>query len=447
MILKKVLVVDDEANILTAMKGVLEDEGFVVAVAKNAEEGLQKAKQFVPDVALLDIWMSEEDGVSLLGKLKKVAPGIEVIMMSGHGTVETAVKTIKMGAFDFLEKPVHFEKLLVLLNHVFEMRALRRENEYLRQELGGDGELLGESQEIQRLREAIAITAPSNGWVLLCGENGTGKELVARILHQNSLRNQKFFVAVNCAALPDDLVEIELFGCEKGAFHGASELKVGKMEQASGGTLFLDEIGDMSLKAQGKILRVLEEGVVTRVGGKDPIEIDLRVIASTHQDLRRNIREGTFREALFYRLNVIPVFVPPLRLRREDIPLLAEHFLCRYGGGKKMELSESTRQFMQTYPWPGNVRELKNWVERACILAPGLKIEATDFHAGMEEVTVLSEQERNFHLARAAFEKQFLLQMLTENGGNIGNTAQKIGVDRNQLQQKMKSYGIEVPGI
>jgi len=312
---RRVLVIDDEENILATLQGALEDEGFVVATARDAASGIQKARQLHPDVVLLDIWLPDEDGIKVLEKLKNFSPDLEVIIMSGHGTVETAVKAIKRGAFDFLEKPIHFEKISVLLNHVFSLRDLRYENQYLRDELRDEETLVGESAAMQKLKSLIELAGPSNGWVLISGENGTGKELVARALHEASQRRSKRFVAVNCAAIPDELVESELFGHEKGAFTGAVIRKIGKFEQANGGTLFLDEVGDMSPRTQAKILRSLQESQFFRVGGDVPLEVDIRVIAASNRDLRRAIKKGEFREDLYFRLNVIPMSVPPLRER------------------------------------------------------------------------------------------------------------------------------------
>jgi two-component system, NtrC family, nitrogen regulation response regulator NtrX len=451
MVLKKVLVIDDEENILASLRGVLEDEKFSVDTARNGALGLQRIKKFEPDVVLLDIWMPGDDGIVVLEKIKKLYPNLDVIMMSGHGTVETAVKAIKRGAFDFLEKPIHFDKLLLLLDHVFEKQRLASENQQLREELQEEEKLIGDSIAMVRLKQMIALASPSNGWVMLQGENGTGKELVARALHQGSPRAQSRFVAVNCAAVPEELIESELFGHEKGSFTGAHDRKIGKFEQANGGTLFLDEVGDMGAKMQAKILRALQECVIQRVGGDESIEVDIRVIAATNKDLKKAIKQSEFREDLFYRLNVIPITVSPLRERREDIPKLVGHFTKRYCGGRVREIGETTMKLLQSYPWPGNVRELKNWVERACILSESNLIDSFEFgeFEGIDENTdesdVFSIEEKTLRNARAAFEKQFIVKMLSENGGNVSKTAQRIGVERSHLHKKMKNYGIEVP--
>ncbi len=446
MTLKKCLIIDDEQNIRLTLSGVLEDEKFVVETASNGLIGLDKVRSFRPDVVFLDIWMDGDDGISVLEKIKKMDPEIDVIIMSGHGSVETAVKSIKLGAFDFLEKPLHFDKVLVLLEHVFAFRKLRDENRSLKEALHDEEPLIGNSPALRRLRSLISVTAPSNGWVLIQGENGTGKELVARALHRSSPRASNRFVAVNCAAIPDELIESELFGHEKGSFTGAFERKIGRFEQADFGTLFLDEIGDMALKMQSKVLRVLQDGIIQRVGGSSPIELNIRVIAATNKDLMKSIERGEFREDLFYRLNVIPIRVPPLRERTEDIPALVEHFIHRYSGGRTRKIHSATMKALKAYPWPGNVRELKNWVERACILSPSDTIENTEFEGPLFSAEEEDFNEDTLRSARAAFEKQFIVRMLNENGGNISKTAQRIGLERSHLHKKMKTYGIETAG-
>jgi two-component system nitrogen regulation response regulator NtrX len=447
MVLKKILVIDDEENILESLKGVLEDEQFVVETTKSGSQGLLKIKKFQPDIVLLDIWMPEDDGLQVLEKIKRALPEQIVIMMSGHGTVETAVKAIKLGAFDFIEKPIHFDKLLVMLEHAFEMKALKSENKILRDAIEEDEQLIGTSLPMVRLKQLVQITAPSNGWVVIQGENGTGKELIAKTLHRESPRAKERFVAVNCAAIPDELIESELFGHEKGSFTGAHERKIGKFELANGGTLFLDEVGDMGSKMQSKILRALEECVIQRVGGQDLIELDLRVVAATNKDLKREIKLGHFREDLFYRLNVIPITVPTLRERREDIPLLVEHFIKRFSPGKPFPMAKNALSVLQSYPWPGNIRELKNWVERACILSGGdvlnwSEIANFDPEPAAEEAT--GPEDKTLREAKAGFEKQFILKVLSENGGNISKTAQHIGIERSHLHKKIKAYGIDV---
>lgn len=443
MVLRRVLVVDDEENIRTSLKGVLEDEGFKVSTAAEGQSALEQVSTFSPDVILLDIWMPGDDGIQVLERIKRRDPHAVVVMMSGHGTVETAVKAIKLGAFDFLEKPIHFDKVLVVLERAFEIRELRDENRFLREALHGGGALIGESDSMKRLQQLIQLAGPSNGWALIQGENGTGKELVARTLHQSSPRAGGRFVAVNCAAVPEELIESELFGHEKGSFTGAFDRKIGKFEQAHGGTLFLDEVGDMGPKMQAKILRALQECSIQRVGGQEPIELDIRVIAATNKDLKGAISVGEFREDLFYRLNVIPIQVPPLRERRKDIPFLVNHFLKLFSGGKKRTVSPDTMQRLCDYPWPGNVRELKNWVERACILSTGETVDLSLVEDPQGTViSTASLNSANLREARADFEKKFIAKWLKENDGNISKTAQMIGLERSHLHKKMRTYGI-----
>lgn len=447
MVLKKILIIDDEVNILDSLKGVLEDEGFLVEVAKTSSEGLEACKRFCPDVVILDIWLGSDDGLTLLEKIKRRNSEQTVIMISGHGTVESAVKSIKLGAFDFLEKPIHFDKLLVMLEHALELKDLKCENQILRDAMSGEEVLIGNSFSMKQLKNLISLAAPSNGWTMIQGENGTGKELVARTIHRQSPRSKKRFIAVNCAAIPDELIESELFGHEKGSFTGAFEKRLGKFELAHGGTLFLDEVGDMSPKMQAKILRALQECVIQRVGGKDNIELDLRVVCATNKDLKQEIEKGRFREDLFYRLNVIPVAVPPLRERKEDIPQLVEHFVRLFSPAQsQFELNEGLAT-LESYSWPGNVRELKNWVERACILSGGHPINFSCFDGVFEpssEPYLSSSFPKSLRKARAQFEKAFILRVLEENDGNISKTAQNIGMERSHLHKKIKLYGIEM---
>ncbi len=449
MVLRRVLVVDDESNILASLKGVLEDEGYLVETASSAEQALIRFKSFQPDIVLLDIWMPGEDGIWVLDKIKNKDPQAIVIMMSGHGSVETAVRTIKIGAFDFLEKPLQFDKLVLLMDHAFELKRLKAENQYLKTALGSDEQILGQSLPILQLKKMISVISPSNGWVLVNGENGTGKELVARSLHRGSQRAKGPFIAVNCAAIPEDLVESELFGHERGSFTGANEKRIGKFELAHQGTLFLDEVGDMSSKMQAKILRALQECHIQRVGGESTIEIDVRVIAATNKDLKKEIVQGRFREDLFYRLNVIPLSVPPLRERKEDIPELVEYFVHRYSQGKQKKISPKVRDWMLGYSWPGNVRELKNWCERACLLSQAEWLEFPEAEAATSLPTNEAQdaEEKSLKAARTAFEKRFIIQILSENGGNISKTAQSLGLERSHLHKKIKGYGIDVQSL
>jgi len=374
-----VLVVDDESGIRFSLKGILEDEGFSVAEAETGEAGLEYLDSGeAVDLVFLDIWMPGMDGLNVLERVKETRPDLPVIMISGHGTIETAVTALKNGAFDFIEKPLSLEKVLLSAHKALEFSLLKQENQALRQSLADqEVKLTGESPAIRELKEMIGQVAPTDAWVLITGENGTGKEIAARLLHAQSRRASQPLVAVNCAAIPEELIESELFGHEKGAFTGADKAQAGKFELAHKGTLFLDEIGDMSLKTQAKILRILQEQRFEHVGGRKTIVVDVRVIAATNKDLAAEIRSGNFREDLYYRLKVFPLTVPPLRERADDIPLLIEDFvdqLVRRGGCKRALFTPQTLALLATYPWPGNVRELKNFVERMLITANGREV-------------------------------------------------------------------------
>ncbi|SNB46314.1 sigma-54 dependent transcriptional regulator [Geobacter sp. DSM 9736] len=450
-----ILVVDDEESIRASLAGILEDEGFRTVCAVDGVEALAQVEREVPDLVLLDIWMPRLDGLETLQKLKEVNPGLLVIMMSGHGTIETAVRSTKLGAYDFIEKPLSLEKVLVTVKNALGMNRLREENASLR--ALQDHEMIGVSLPMTQLTDQIRLVAPTNASVLITGENGTGKELVARSIHYHSQRRDKAFVAINCAAIPEELIESELFGHERGAFTGAVAQKKGKFDLADGGTIFLDEIGDMSLKTQAKVLRILQERKFERVGGTRVIEVDVRVIAATNKVLEEEIKGGGFREDLYYRLNVVPFKVPSLRDRRDDIPLLAEHFLAvfcqREGGGNKMILPEAMALLKQ-YEWPGNVRELKNIIERLVIMTPGRTIgpaQLPDYLSGGEAVRevpgtrIEAFLDRNsLREAREEFEKEFILQKLEENGWNISKTADAIELERSNLHRKIKTYGIDL---
>jgi two-component system nitrogen regulation response regulator NtrX len=470
---RTVLVIDDEASIRQSLGGVLGDEGYQVIFASSGKDGIDLIRSERPDVVLLDIWMPEMDGVETLRRVKTEWADQIVIMMSGHGNIETAVKATKLGAFDFIEKPLSLERLLVILQNAINVQDLARENQALRKQVRKTRPLVGESSPMKHLKTLIARVAPTTGSVLITGENGTGKELVAQSLHALSPRYLRPFVEVNCAAIPEELIESELFGHEKGAFTGATQLRRGKFDLASGGTLFLDEIGDMSLKTQAKILRILQEQKFERVGGTQTISVDVRIVAATNKDLRGEIQIGNFREDLFYRLNVIPFQVPSLRERVEDIPLLAAHFLkefCTTHGRKMRALSAEAFRVLQAYSWPGNVRELKNLIERVIILTleveEGHEITAADLLRNLQEDarTIRFDEEvkypsvqvsgheaseplsgagRNLRDARQEFEKEFIIKTLRENDGNVSKTAQVLGVERSHLHRKMKSYGIE----
>jgi two-component system nitrogen regulation response regulator NtrX len=449
---ERILIVDDERGIRATLGGILGDEGYrPVAVATGAE-ALARIGEEVPDLVILDIWLPELDGIEVLAEIKRQWPELPVVMISGHGTIETAVKATKLGAYDFVEKPLSLDKTLLVVERALEHARLERENRQLRERIERAHEIIGTSPAVMELRRQIATAAPTNGRVLVVGENGSGKELVARAVHALSARRDRPFVEVNCAAIPDELIESELFGHEKGAFTGAVARRRGKFEAADGGTLFLDEIGDMSLKTQAKVLRALEEQTIERIGGHEPIRVDVRVIAASNQPLPALIAQGRFREDLFYRLNVIPIEVPPLRQRREDIPLLVEHFLKAFSaeyGKRPKALSGEAMGYFMAYDWPGNVRELRNMVERLVIMSPDDLItpehlpppirprEAAPVAAG-GSLPSLRE-------ARDAFERAYILGELRAHDWNITRTAKALGIGRVNLWRKLKAYGLSAP--
>jgi two-component system nitrogen regulation response regulator NtrX len=444
-----ILIVDDEPGVRSSLSGVLRDEGFDVEAAASGEECLDRAARTSYDVIVLDVWLPGVDGLITLQRLRERRVDAQVVMISGHGNIESAVRAIKMGAFDFVEKPLSLEKTVLVVRNALRQRDLEAENRALRARVDRQHVMVGESHAMRQLREQVEMAAPTNGRVLVYGENGTGKELVARTIHQLSRRRAGPFIEVNCAAIPEELIESELFGHQKGAFTGAVVDKPGRFEQANAGTIFLDEIADMSLKTQAKVLRVLQEQVMERVGGTQRIRVDVRVLAATNKDLPAEIRSGRFREDLYFRLNVIPIFVPPLRDRQDDIPLLAEHFMAlmaaEYGRRPKRLAPEAVGR-LQQYAWPGNVRELRNVIERLMIMVPGDTITAQDlaflghddlYHRGpaVEPSLPLAE-------ARERFERDYILQALAEQHGNISRTADALGVERSNLYKKMRAFGI-----
>jgi len=450
------LVVDDEPQILRAVAGLLQDEGFEVLTALDGETALKMVAAEAPDLVLLDIALPGLDGLEALTELKRQHPLLPVIMVSAYGSVENAVKATRLGAFDFIEKPPNADKILLSVRNALEWARLAEENRRLRQQRAPVKEIIGESAAISRLREKLALVAPTNAAVLIIGENGTGKELVARALHALSRRSHQPLVEVNCAAIPEDLIESELFGHEKGAFTGASSRRRGKFDLAHEGTLFLDEIGDMSLKTQAKILRILEEQRFERVGGGHPIQVDVRVLAATNKNLEEEIAKGAFREDLYHRINVIPLSVPPLRERREDIPLLAAHFLLELSqenGAPAKTFTPAALEALAAMPWPGNVRELKNFVFRLAILSPFDLVDVADLPLAASGAEPAADydfidpflQVPSFREARALFEKQFLRRKLSECKGNVSLLAEKIGLERSHLYRKLKAYGLE-PG-
>jgi len=447
-----ILIVDDEPAIQASLRGVLEDEGYRVSAVGSGADAHRFFADEAPDLTFLDIWMEGADGLETLAEIKRLRPDAVVVMISGHGTIETAVKATRLGAWDFIEKPLALEKTLVTAARALEHARLARENAALRESLGQRAEILGESVPVRRLREQIATAAPTSGRVLIHGENGSGKELVARAIHAGSARHAGPFVEVNCAAIPEELIESELFGHEKGAFTGAHARRRGKFELADGGTLFLDEIGDMSLKTQAKVLRALEERAFERVGGKDTIRVDVRVIAASNRDLEGLIRAGRFRDDLYYRLNVIPIEVPPLRERRDDVPALVDHFValfCAENGKRPKTLSGEALAYFLAYDWPGNVRELRNMLERLVIMAPGDVIDADDLPAPLRPKDTLpagaEPRERPLREARDNFERAYILAELRANDWNMTRTAERLGIERSHLYRKIKAYGIAPP--
>jgi two-component system nitrogen regulation response regulator NtrX len=445
-----ILIVDDEPGVRSALSGVLKDEGYDVEAVDSGEACLERLGRQSYDVVVLDIWLPGMDGLATLSRMRERQIETQVVIISGHGNIESAVRAIKMGAFDFVEKPLSLEKTVLVVRNALRQRRLEAENQALRAKVDAHHILIGESYAIEQLREQIAMAAPTNGRVLIMGENGTGKELVARNIHALSRRRAAPFVEVNCAAIPEELIESELFGHVRGAFTGAVADRRGKFEAAHGGTIFLDEIGDMSLKTQAKVLRVLQEQVMEAVGGSTRIRVDARVLAATNKDLPTEIRAGRFREDLYFRLNVIPIFVPPLRDRQEDIPLLADHFMAlmaREYGRRPKTFERDAITVLQSYAWPGNVRELRNVVERLMIMVSGDRITSRDL-AFLEQGTVGAADASRpqpltaLHDARDQFERDYILRALAQQHGNISRTAEVLGVERSNLYRKMRAFGI-----
>jgi two-component system nitrogen regulation response regulator NtrX len=448
-----ILIVDDEKGVQTSLQGILEDVGFEAQGALSGEECLALLARKDFSVVLLDIWLPGMDGLQVLEKIRGIAPAAIVVMISGHGSIETAVRATKLGAFDFIEKPLSLEKTLVVVKNALHQRELEEENRQLREQVEQKYEMIGNSVPMQALRQQIEFAAPTNGRVVIYGENGTGKELVAHLLHLKSPRRDRLFVEMNCAAIPEELIESELFGHVKGSFTGASEDKEGKFAQADGGTLFLDEVGDMSPKTQAKVLRVLEEQSFTPVGGKTALKVDVRVIASTNKNLEREIELGNFREDLYYRLNVIPFQLPPLRERREDIPVLARYFLedfARRYGRRPPVLTHKAMEVLEIYPWPGNVRELRNVMERFIIMSPQQRLDVFDLPEAILRRCVLTpaeaEEAGSLQEARERFEREYILQRLVEHKGNVARAAQELQIERSHLYRKMKQLEIPYSG-
>jgi len=444
---QSILIVDDEAGIRDSLSSILTEEGYAVESVSSGEECLARLAKDRIDLVLLDIWLPQMDGIETLERMRRDGHFPMVVMISGHGNIETAVRATKLGAFDFVEKPLSLEKTMQSVKRALEFLRLEVENRRLREELGQRYQVLGDSVPMKALRQQIALAAPTNGRVLIYGESGTGKELVAHALHAVSLRSREPFVEVNCAAIPEELIESELFGHVKGSFTGASEDKVGKFQKADNGTLFLDEVGDMSLRTQAKVLRVLEEQRLERVGSNHPTAVNVRVIAATNKKLEDQIALGLFREDLFYRLNVIPFTVPALRERVEDIPILTRYFLAEFAaayGRKPKEISDAALAVLARYSWPGNVRELRNLIERLMIICPHSRIEPLhlppELFRGLTAIS--SRPNATLHEARSAYEREFILRKLSENQWNRTRTAVALGLERSHLYRKMKSLGI-----
>ena len=446
-----ILVVDDEVEIRNSIAEILREEGYGVATAATATEALVLVNDAPFDVVLLDIWLPDRDGLDVLSDIRQLSGERrpEVVIISGHGTIETAVKATKLGAYDFLEKPLSLDRTLIVLKNAVEARRLRTENLEFKRQFSAAAVLTGDSVPVKALRQQIKLMAPTNGRVLIYGESGTGKGLIARAIHAESLRRDQVYVELNCAAIPEDHIEAELFGYRHGAQPGGPPEQRGTLERADSGTLFLDEVGDMSLKMQAKVLSALDEQMFTPVGGTQPLRVDVRLIASTNKDLEEEISKGNFREDLFYRLNVVPFFVPPLRERKQDIPLLVREFLAEFGrqyGRPRIEIAEEALSALAGYNWPGNVRELRNVVERVLILNPrALRIERKHLPPLVHKAGSRSTEEfSTLQQARDAYERDYILKKIEEARNNVSHAAELLGLERSHLYRKMKALGIAV---
>jgi two-component system nitrogen regulation response regulator NtrX len=448
-----ILIVDDEKGVQTSVQGILEDAGFSALAVSSGEEAVELLLKKEIPVVLLDVWLPGMDGLQALAKLRQISPSTIVIMISGHGSIESAVRATKLGAFDFVEKPLSLDKTILVVKNALHQFQLQEENRLLREQIEQKYVMIGDSVPMQALRQQIAFAAPTNGRVLIYGENGTGKELVAHLLHLRSQRSDGAFVEMNCAAIPEELIESELFGHVKGSFTGASEDKEGKFVQADNGTLFLDEVGDMSSKTQAKVLRVLEEQRFTPVGGNGSIKVDVRVIASTNKNLEQEIELGRFREDLYYRLNVLPFQIPPLRERSEDIAELTSYFLddfARKYGRKAPALTPKAIEILENYSWPGNVRELRNIMERIVIMTYQPRIDIYDLPESILNRTLLTpleqEAESSLQGARERFERDYIVQKLMEHKGSVSRAAQALQIERSNLYRKIRQLGIPYSG-
>jgi two-component system nitrogen regulation response regulator NtrX len=442
-----VFIVDDEEGIRESLSGIFEDEGYTVLTAGTAEKAFDMLKEQTPDLMFLDVWLPGIDGIQALTKIRESNPELPIVMISGHGNIELAVNATRIGAYDFLEKPLSLERVLLVASRALERRTLELENKALKQDLTEKWRLIGNSPKMKQLSEQIDMAAKSNGRVIILGESGAGKELVAHTLHGSSTRASKPFIEMNCAAIPQELIESELFGHEKGSFTGAFERKKGKFELADEGTLFLDEVGDMSLSTQAKVLRVIETQEFQRVGGSKNIKVDVRIISATNKELAEEVKKGTFREDLFYRLNVIPIPLPPLRERKEDIPELVDYFLGYFAaeyGQKPKKITPDGLKMLEVYDWPGNIRELRNVIERLVIMIPSNTVTPRNI--------ILGEAARSDYFtfntlkeARESFEKDFIIKKLEENNWNISKTAEILDIERSNLHRKIKAYDIKTP--
>ena len=454
-----VLIVDDETEIRESLESILREEGYLVTTSATATEALELVRDADYDVVLLDIWLPDRDGLETLGEIRRQenVSVPEVVIISGHGTIEAAVRATKLGAYDFLEKPLSLDRTLIVVNNAMRARQMRVDNKEFARQLAVKGNVTGQSVAMKALRQQIKLMAPTNGRVLIFGESGTGKELIGRAMHEASLRKDRPFVELNCAAIPEDYIESELFGYRHGAVPGGPQEKRGTFERADGGTLFLDEVGDMSLKTQAKVLRALDEQRFLPVGASHPVLVDVRVIAATNKDLEEEIARGNFREDLFYRLNVIPFYVPPLRDRREDMPLLVKEFLEEFGqqyGRPHVEMMEDAVTALRQYHWPGNVRELRNLVERVLILNPKVqRIEKKHLpmlvYRGPKltesgRINTKTEEFSSLVEAREAYEREFILKKLDEVHGNVSRAAEGLGLERSHLYRKMKALGVSL---
>src|ERR1700723_401040 len=446
-----VLIVDDEAEIRESLESILREEDYLVTTAATAAEALELLRDAAYDVVLLDIWLPDREGLETLTEIRQMesANFPEVIIISGHGTIEAAVRATKLGAYDFLEKPLSLDRTLIVLKNAINARQLREDNQEFVRQLSFRSCVTGNSVPMKALRQQIKLMAPTNGRVLIYGESGTGKELIGRAMHAESLRKDRVFVELNCAAIPEDHIEAELFGYRHGAQPGGLPEQRGTLERADGGSLFLDEVGDMSLKTQAKVLSALDDQLFTPVGGTLPLRVDVRLIASTNKDLEEEIAKGNFREDLFYRLNVVPFFVPPLRERKQDIPPLARHFLKEFAsayGRRPREITDDAIDALMRYAWPGNIRELRNVIERIVIINPTTwrferKHRPPLVHRDGSR-RVAGTEGSTLHQARAAYERDYILKKLDENHGNVSRTAEVLGLERSHLYRKMKSLGI-----